>query len=219
MTDSKDLPPPPAPLAQTIRLLLALSALCATQDPPVQWAAAWYRSASTTWLHAVCKLLSIDTAQLPPAIEPSAVQTSSEDQREEWTDDERLRMAGVLVEASLANEAGKSKEKEEALRYTPIARALSHRTLELLGLPAKELLPDAEKNLSATLFKALQASQAEAETKVESTRAAHSQGWGGALGRHLGGYGASFMSASERPSTPTRTHSPRSFATRQSDAV
>jgi hypothetical protein len=189
MTDSKDLQPPPAPLPQTIRLLLALSALCATQHPPVQWSSAWYRSASTTWLHAVCKLLSIDTAQLPPGIDEAAVQTTSEDQREEWTDDERLRMAGVLVEASLANEAGKSKEKkEEALRYTPIARALSHRTLELLGLPAKELLPDAEKNLSATLFKALQASQAEAETKVESTRAAHSQGWGGALGRHLGGY-------------------------------
>jgi hypothetical protein len=158
-------------------------------------------------LRSVCKLLSIDTTCLPPAIEEAAVRASAEEQREEWMDDERLRIAGVLVEASLASEAEENKEntenKEQALRYTPIARALAHRALDLLGLPTKEILPEAERKLSATLFKALQASQAEAEQKVESTRAAHSQGWGGALGRHLGEYADLVREAPLTPETAT----------------
>lgn len=94
------------------------------------------------------------------------------------------------MEASIAMEAQenvKKGNKDEALKYSPIARALTYHTLELLGLPAKELVPQAEKNLSNTLFKALlAASEKDQQEKVESTRAAHSQGWGGALGRHLG---------------------------------
>ena len=94
-------------------------------------------------------------------------------------------MAGILVEASLAMNANQDKP-EESVHYTPIARALSFQTLTQLGLPAKELLPAAERNLSSTLFTALKAAQeSDKMEKVESTRAAHSEGWGGSFGRSL----------------------------------
>ncbi|OXG34174.1 hypothetical protein C367_00782 [Cryptococcus neoformans Ze90-1] len=187
-----DLPKPPEPLAPPIRLIVALASLCAIVHPshPISpEAREWYKQNSTSWLQSVCKLLSFDIANLPPSIEPENVKTAAGDQRGEWSEQEVTRISGVLVEASIAMEAQENVKKgnrDEALKYSPIARALSYHTLELLGLPAKELVPQAEKNLSNTLFKALlAASEKDQQEKVESTRAAHSQGWGGALGRHL----------------------------------
>lgn len=202
MSDSKartyrmtgtDLPKPPDPLAPPIRLIVALASLCAIVHPshPISpEAREWYKQNSTSWLQSICKLLSFDIANLPPSIEPENVKAVAGDQRGEWSEQEVTRISGVLVEASIAMEAQenvKKGNKDEALKYSPIARALTYHTLELLGLPAKELVPQAEKNLSNTLFKALlAASEKDQQEKVESTRAAHSQGWGGALGRHLG---------------------------------
>ena len=189
MAETHDIPKPPPPLPSPIRLILALSALCSTLHPPYQPSSQtlkWHQAISSTWLASVCKHLEFDTGRLPPSIDADNIQSSAADQREDWTAEERVRMAGVLVEASLAVDAEKKDQKEGALRYTPVARALAHQTLTLLGLPAKELLPEAEKNLSLTLFTALKASQKEdTQEKVESTRAAHSQGWGGSLGRHI----------------------------------
>lgn len=131
------------------------------------------------------KLLEIDASRLPPTVDVESVHSSAAEQRDDWTDEEKVRMAGILVEASLAVDTQKEK-KEEALSYSPLERTLNHRALDLLGLPAKDLLPEAEKNLSLTLFTALKAAQqSEAAERVESTRAAHSQGWGGSLGRSL----------------------------------
>lgn len=190
-----DLPKPPDPLAPPIRLIVALASLCAIVHPshPINPAAReWYKENSTSWLQSVCKLLSFDIAKLPPSIEPESVKASAGDQRREWSEQEEIRISGVLVEASIAGEGDKNGKsgngkKDEALKYSPLARAFTYHTLELLGLPAKELVPQAEKNLSHTLFRALlAASEKDQQEKMESTRAAHSQGWGGALGRHLG---------------------------------
>lgn len=189
MGEKQDLPKPPEPLASPIRLLVALGGLCATLHPahPVK-AEKWFSQASHAWLEAVLKLLEIKSGQLPPQIEPDSVRASAQDQNDDWTPEEKTRIAGVLVEASLAVEANAAKaKKEEALRYTPIAKALSHRTLWLLGLDAGRLLAEAEKNLSHTLFNALKASEEEKHKseEVEKVRQARSQGWGGSLGRHL----------------------------------
>ena len=188
MVDTQDIPKPPNPLRSPIPLLLSLAALCSTlhpANPPSQPTFEWYQSTSSAWLKSVLKRLEIDASRLPPAVEVESVNLSAAEHREDWTDEERLRMTGVFVEASLAVDAQKD-DKREKLSYTPLARALSHRTLELLGLPAKDLMPEAEKNLSSTLFKALKAAnENEASEKVESTRAAHSEGWGGSLGRSL----------------------------------
>ncbi|KIR51494.1 hypothetical protein I315_05975 [Cryptococcus gattii Ru294] len=188
---STDLPKPPDPLAPPIRLIVALASLCAVVHPshPINpEAREWYKENSTSWLQSVCKLLSFDIAKLPPSIEPESVKASASDQRGEWSEQEVIRISGVLVEASIAGEGDENGngKKDEALKYSPIARAFTYHTLELLGLPAKELVPQAEKNLSHTLFRALlAASEKDQQEKMESTRAAHSQGWGGALGRHL----------------------------------
>lgn len=112
------------------------------------------------------------------------VADSAESQLSEWSDAEKLRMAGILVEASLA-EGKTPSSKDQQLRYTALARSLNHRTMHMLGLP-NSLLPEAEANLSATLFSALKAAQhSDSDDKVEATRAAHSQGWGGMIGRNL----------------------------------
>jgi hypothetical protein len=99
-------------------------------------------------------------------------------------------MAGILVEASLAGDPEKDdkvKAKEsDALKYTPLAKALSHTALENLGLDAKVLLAQAERNLAGTLFKALKAAQEGSSAKVEESRQKQAQGWGGSLGRKLG---------------------------------
>ncbi|WWD08482.1 hypothetical protein V865_006594 [Kwoniella europaea PYCC6329] len=187
------LPKPPEPLAQPIRLIVALASLSATSHPPSLTPfvnAEHYKTISSKWLTSVCKLLSFDQGRLPPAISPEDVKASANDQRDEWKEDEITRIAGILVEASLAAEnigAQKGKEeKEGTLKYSPISRYLSYRTLQLLGLPSKELVPRAEKNLSHTLFHALKAAaEKENQEKVEKARQAQSQGWGGALGRHL----------------------------------
>ncbi|WVQ95585.1 hypothetical protein IAU59_002682 [Kwoniella sp. CBS 9459] len=197
-SDSHTLPKPPEPLDQPIRLIVALASLSATlhpKTPTSTLSVPWYKAVTAQWLKSVCKLLSFDQGRLPPSIDMESVKRSANEQRDEWSSDEILRIAGVLVEASLAAENTntsethvKKKEGEAAgaLRYTPIARALSYRTLELLGLPAKELVPRAEKNLSNTLFHALKAAaEKENQEKVEKARAAQSQGWGGSLGRHL----------------------------------
>ena len=193
MGEKQDLPKPPDPLASPIRLLVALGGLCATLHPahPVK-AEKWYSQVSHAWLEAVLKLLEIQAGQLPPQIEPDSVRASAQDQNEDWTPEEKTRIAGVLVEASLAVEANAAQaKKEEALRYTPIAKALNHRTLWLLGLDAGRLLAEAEKNLSHTLFNALKAAEEEKHKaeEVEKVRQARSQGWGGSFGRHLGTLG------------------------------
>ena len=185
-----DPPQPPPPLCQPIRLITCLSALCAILNAPYPGSSHCYNSTSRSWLLAVCKLLEIDPGHLPPSISPITVRSSADDQRDEWSEEDRIHIAGVLVEASLAaHREGKCTKTEAAqIRYTPIARALSYQTLKTLGLEARTLLPQAEKNLSVTLFSALKAAAAEDSTskdKVESTRAAHSHGWGGVLGRHL----------------------------------
>ncbi|WVQ85872.1 hypothetical protein IAT38_008040 [Cryptococcus sp. DSM 104549] len=192
MSQAESLPKPPEPLPSPIRLILALASLCATTHPtapPKPPAQEWFKASSSFWLKSVCKLLSFDIQRLPPAIDPENVKSAAEDQRSEWSAEEIVRMGAILVEASLATEAEenvKKNKKEEALKYTPVTRALSYRTLELLGLPAKELLPEAEMNLSSTLFTALRAAaEKESQDKVESARQAQSQGWGGSLGRHL----------------------------------
>ncbi|WVR09722.1 hypothetical protein IAU60_006798 [Kwoniella sp. DSM 27419] len=195
MTGSNSLPKPPEPLASPIRLILALGSLCATLHPskqPIAFSARWYKAASAQWLKSVCKLLSFDLERLPPAIDPENVAESANDQRSDWSHEEIVRMAGILLEASLASEAeehtkGDKKDPAQALKYTPIARALCYRTLHLLGLDAKTLIPEAEQNLSITLFDALKAvtEKEVSKNQVEKTREAHSQGWGGALGRHL----------------------------------
>ena len=187
MVDVNEDPGIPPPLPPPLRLLISLSALCSTLhpfNPSVRHNLKWHESSSSAWLKSVLKLLEIDQSRLPKVIDVESIISSAGEQREEWSAEERIRIAGVLVEASLAVDA--QKEKEEALRYTPLARALSHRTLDLLGLPVKDILPEAEKNLGSTLFKAFKAArETEPEDKVESTRAAHSQGWGGSLGRSL----------------------------------
>ncbi|WWC65367.1 uncharacterized protein I303_107985 [Kwoniella dejecticola CBS 10117] len=194
---SEDLPKPPEPLAQPIRLIVALASLSAISHPVSlsdRSNPEWYKATSSKWLSSVCKLISFDQGRLPPAISPGNVKESANDQREEWSADEITRIAGVLIEASLASEnsnntSGSHKKGEEAegvLRYSPIARSLSYRTLKLLGLDAKNLIPRAEKNLSSTLFHALKAAaEKENQEKVEKARQAQSQGWGGSLGRHL----------------------------------
>ncbi|WRT70552.1 uncharacterized protein IL334_007550 [Kwoniella shivajii] len=189
---SDSLPKPPEPLAQPIRLIVALSALSATVNPPPLTNTQWYKTSSSKWLTSVCKLLSFDQGRLPPSISPENVKASAADQREEWSSEEISRIAGILVEASLASETvaeentKKEKKEEGALKYSPISRLLSYRTLQLLGLQPKELIPQAEKNLSNTLFHALKAAaEKESEEKVEKAREAQSQGWGGSLGRHL----------------------------------
>lgn len=188
-----DLPKPPEPLAPPIRLIVALASLCAIVHPShpiIPDAREWYKENSTSWLQSVCKLLSFDITKLPPSIEPENVKASASDQRGEWSEQEVIRISGVMVEASIAREGDeneKNGKKDEALKYSPLARAFTYHTLELLGLPANKLVPQAEKNLSHTLFRALlAASEKDQQEKMESTRAAHSQGWGGALGRHLG---------------------------------
>lgn len=186
----KQAPSPPPPLSQQIRLLVALSSLSATHhpaSPPTRESQQWYDTTSTKWLAAVCKLLEMDTNRLPPTIDPAAVKASGADQISQWTTDEVSRIGGILVEASLAAAAQGAKKGEQQLSYTPIARALTYKTLDNLGLQAHDLVPAAEKNLSATLFSALQAASADAnsKSKVESTRQAHSQGWGGSFGRTL----------------------------------
>ncbi|WVW81013.1 hypothetical protein I302_103004 [Kwoniella bestiolae CBS 10118] len=188
-----NLPKPPEPLAQPIRLIVALSSLSATSNPPFLTSSASqesYKAISSRWLTAVCKLLSFDQGRLPPTISSENVRSSADDQRGEWSEDEIARIAGILVEASLASEnvaSEQSAKKEEGtLKYSPISRYLSYRTLQLLGLPPKELIPKAEKNLSSTLFHALKAAaEKENQEKVEKAKQAQSQGWGGALGRHL----------------------------------
>ena len=183
----------PLKLPQHIRLLLALSALCATQNPieavpPSPSSSKWRSSISNPWLKSVCKILEIDQGLLPPAIAPEGVISSAEGQTEEWTTEERARMAEILIEACLAASKSDSgpNDKQEQLRYTALARAMSYRALYLLGLPAEHLIPEAENRLSSTLFTAWKvAAEAEKQDQVESTRAAHSQGWGGLLGRRL----------------------------------
>jgi hypothetical protein len=117
------------------------------------------------------------------------VRSSASDQIEEWSQEEMKRMASLLVEASLAGDPDiddKQKVKEEnALKYTPLAKALSHRTLENLGLEIG-LLAEAERELAGTLFKALKAAQEGSKDKVEESRQKQAQGWGGSLGRKLG---------------------------------
>ncbi|ODN82720.1 hypothetical protein L202_01006 [Cryptococcus amylolentus CBS 6039] len=185
-----DFPKPPDPLAPPLRLIVALASLCAKSSVTLSAGAQkWYEAESTSWLQSVCKLLEFNIEQLPSSIEPSQVKLAADEQREEWSREEVIRIAGILIEASVAQDAQESAKKgnkEGSLRYTPVARALSYRTAQLLGFPANELIPGAEKNLAHTLFKALKsASDNEQRDKVESARAAQSQGWGGSLGRHL----------------------------------
>jgi len=185
----KQVPPAPPPLSQHIRLLVALSALSATIHPPSTPSVEsrqWYDQIAHKWLAAVCKLLEIETSRLPPSIDPSAVRSSAGDQVPEWSEDEISRVAGVLIEASLASAAQGAKKEDAQLSYTPLARAWTYTALNSLTLPAGRLIPKAEANLSATLFSALkEASAAEQKSKVEQSRQSHSQGWGGAFGRHL----------------------------------
>ncbi|WWC72440.1 uncharacterized protein I206_106402 [Kwoniella pini CBS 10737] len=194
---SEDLPKPPEPLAQPIRLIVALASLSAISNPASQsdkFNPEWYRSVSSKWLSSICKLISFDQNRLPPSISPEDVKESANDQRDEWSSEEITRIAGVLIEASLASENNitnqgshkKGEQGEGVLRYSPISRNLSYRTLKLLGLNAKELIPKAEKNLSSTLFHALKAAaEKENQEKLEKAKQAQSQGWGGSLGRHL----------------------------------
>ena len=196
MTEKEQAPSPPAPLSQPIRLLLALSAVASTQDlltqnRPSPYAQKWYTQQTTIWVRSICKLATIDYASLPPSISPDAVRQSTSDQLDEWTDDEKLRMAAILVEASLAGDPDKddkAKAKEhDALKYTSLAKGLNHKALECLGLKgAGELLARAEKDLASTLFKALKASQEGSSAKVEESREKQAHGWGGKLGRQLG---------------------------------
>ncbi|KAK4688618.1 hypothetical protein P7C73_g1487, partial [Tremellales sp. Uapishka_1] len=182
-----DLPPVPPPLSPQIRLLVSLSALCTSLHPTPALPSP--NAITSTWLKSVLKLLDISAAQLPTSISPENVQASSRDQIVDWSEAEQLRIAGILVEASLAVAAFDKKDAEkerEGLKYSPISKSLSHQTLALLGLDAGNLLPVAEKNLSETLFHALQAAKgAKKEDEVENTRKAHSEGWGGSLGRTL----------------------------------
>lgn len=179
--------PSTTPLPQQTRLILSLSALCAAVHPASPRPPSnreWHNANALAWLRAVCKLVDIDTANLPGEVDVESIRSSTKEAFPEWTEEEKKRMASILVEASLAVEAEKAKaNKEEALRYTPLARSLSHRTIDLLSLdPA--CLPRAEKDLGTTLFKALEAAS-DSSDKVESTVASHSQGWGGSLGRKL----------------------------------
>lgn len=187
MGEKQHLPEPPPPLSQPIRLLLSLSALAAT-DPLPQ--SAWHRQQASQWVRSVCKLTSIDHASLPPSIAPEAVRASAQDQVADWSRNETVRVAGVLVEASLAGDPDKDdKEKakeKDALKYTPLARACSWRALDALGLDAGGLLGEAERNLAGTLFKALKAAQEGSSAKVEESREKQAHGWGGQFGRRLG---------------------------------
>jgi hypothetical protein len=187
-------PAAPTPLPQQVRLVVALAALAAVHDgfSSLTTSTEWYKSLTTAWIGQLCKLLELDRQQLPPTVDSKTVSESAEDQKAEWSEAQLERIAGILVEASLAahredTSATKSnKEEEKQLRYTPFARALSHRTLSILGLPAKDLLPPAENILSRSLFTALRAAEEDdTKKKVESTREKHSQGWGGSLGRKL----------------------------------
>jgi len=179
-------------LPQAIRLLLALSALASTQDKSARSSQSqkWYKEQTTQWLRSICKLIQIPHASLPPSITSTAVHESASDQISEWSPEEQQRMAAILVEASLAGDPDKDdKEKakeENALRYTPLAKGLNHKTLEYLGLDAGRLLGEAERNLAGTLFKALKAAQDGSKEKVEESRQKQAQGWGGSLGRKLG---------------------------------
>lgn len=180
--------PAPHQLPQQTRLILCLAALCAAVHPahtPSPSSRQWHNTTALAWLRSVAKLVDIDTANLPGEVDVKLVRESAESQRSDWSPADTQRMGSVLVEASLAVEAEKAKaNKEEALRYTPLCRSLAHRTLDILGLEPGQRLPVAERELGSTLFKALQAAD-KPDDKVESTRASHSQGWGGSLGRKL----------------------------------
>ena len=190
--DSKTEPvQPPLPLPQPIKLLLALAALATSQTPSTTPSTSqWHRAQSSAWIQAICQVIELDPELLPPSALADGVKESALDQVDDWTQEQRIRIAEVLVEASLASSrpstSTKNGKQEEQLRYTPLARAWSYGTLELLGLSAEDLLPPAEKTLSTKLFQALKAAEeAEKEKEVESTRAARSEGWGGTFGRHL----------------------------------
>lgn len=179
----------PLALPQPIRLLVALAGLSAIRhpaSPPSTETESWYDDIAQKWLASVCKLLELDTNRLPPTIDPEAVQDSARAQSEEWSDEEVSRIAGLLVEASVAAPAQGAKKEDAQLSYTPLSRSFVYSTIQNLGLSPGTLVPIAEKELSATLFSALKAaSENEAQSKVEQSRKAHSQGWGGTLGRHL----------------------------------
>ncbi|ORX41140.1 hypothetical protein BD324DRAFT_613381 [Kockovaella imperatae] len=180
----------PLPLPQPLKLLLALGALSTSQTVSNGAISQWQKNISAAWVQSICQLIEFDAVLLPPTVVSEGIKESAADQIAEWTEEQKHRIAEVLVEASLASSRagsqGNTKAQDEQLRYTPLARAWSFNTMKLLGLPARDLLPKAEKELSAKLFMAMKAAEeADSQKEVESTRAAHSEGWGGKLGRTL----------------------------------
>lgn len=192
-------PPAAPPLGQPIRLLVALSALSAVRHPPCPPSSetkGWYDPLAQKWLASVCKLIELDQNRLPPTIDPSSVRQSAADQTGDWSDEEISRITGILLEASLASTTesdpshkGDKKDSQPQLAYTPLARAWIYTTLSNLHLVPGDLVPKAEKNLATTLFTALKAATEQEEVQkqkeVEKSRQAHSQGWGGSIGRTL----------------------------------
>ena len=223
--------PPPPPSTSTFDSLIDDDETQAAREASIKAAnartEAAFRAEGKIWLAAVCKIVEIDPKQLPEEIDAERVKASVQEQRDGWTEEERERVAGVLVEAGLAaskessasektgvekqvdgggggsgglsataarfgfgssSEKDKEAEKktsEAQLRYTPLHRTFAHSTLSLLSLSPSRYLPLAEAHLGTTLFSALKsASDAQTQT-VESTRAKHSEGWGGSLGRKL----------------------------------
>lgn len=168
--------PLPQDLSRQFVFILALAGVSASQRPPLgaQWTGA------DVWLASLLKLLGLERDALPEDVPPDDVAKVAAG-REQWTQREVAALARALVQAALApDQSAKDKDKPQVV-YTPVARALSHGTLCLLGLDAGTLLPRAEAELAATLVAAVGDKDV-----VDNARSKQKDGWGGSLGRTLG---------------------------------
>lgn len=172
--------PAPPELPRQLIFVLALSAVSAVTRPPP--GATWDGGAA--WLDSLLKILGLDKDCVPPDVEPAYV-TAAARELNEWSGAEERALAQTLVHASLATGSD-----EKKLAYTASERAMAHRTLTLLGLDAADLLPRAELDVSEKLMTAL---DKEHKGEVEEARDKQKHGWGGALGRGLGEFSATFQ--------------------------
>lgn len=175
--------PPPAPppplLKAPLRFVLALAGLCAASRPPE--GVTWSRVDADAFLDALLAQLDLVRDVLPPDVVPSDVAFAAEGHRA-WTAEDQDALARTLVQACLAPRAGGDKDKPKVV-YTAAARAASHLALSLLGLDAGALLPQAEKEVGASLAAALE--DAHTDQAVDAAREKQKHGWGGKLGRGL----------------------------------
>lgn len=94
-------------------------------------------------------------------------------------------VTGTAASGAATNQSEGETREVPTLSYTPIARALIHRTLSLLSIPTNYLLI-IEKELSESLFSTLQkVSEAQNQDELAKAREKQAEGWGGKTGRWL----------------------------------